>query len=59
MHSASQIWIEAEHASVKKAAVALLAAIRQRTGDPLFFQALPLLSPTQRRLLDAYSSLDL
>lgn len=42
---------------VKKNIVALMTLIRRNIGDAAFFQALPLLSIPQRRLLDAYISI--
>lgn len=48
----------ASSANVKRAVVPFLTVLRRRIGDAAFFQALPLLSPPQRRLLDAYMSLE-
>lgn len=52
-----EIWSETSCSEVKRVVVPFLILRRRQLGDTVFFQALPLLSSPQRRLLDAYMSL--
>lgn len=54
----NKIWIHSKDAQVKKAVVACISVVRRSLGDSLFFQLLPLLTVSHRRLLDAYMSFD-
>lgn len=55
--SLNAIWMRTKDVAVKKAVVACVTTTRQRLGDSLFFQILPLLTVPQRRLLDAFMSM--